>query len=1130
MAENKTNSVNTESVLEGVKTLSDSYVKITSILNKSIDKIGESAIDDKKLKVFNSVNDVTSNYMNIITSSIKALSEAAAPQGGDIGKLLGYINAAAETINTKEQDGSTKTVQRVTEGKFVVIDGLIQMTQVFSAVDKLVEGIVKADYSKNVIKSKANISLFTSNVSTVMDAMIKMLSTMSTSLNQEDIKRLMGDDIVSKISDYDKVTDKVARGDSNVLSEDTKSILRKTTENSSKTYGILDVFERLMVLMNSLTTFKAPPVLRTLVQLRLARTSMTSILNNLGEILKYANSSGLTADKVEQLGKTFENINSIFSDSILSIASSLKFLTKALPPRKIKNIRESLSALFTARGSRSSGIIVSIDKLLSSKELANIAQQTKDDSNLMKAKTAIGTLTSIMGELVTLADSNSLRAMRRVERNLKKLRVVIEAINSTIDQIADTQEADKAKKRKDAMSYITTMTGELKEVIDNIISSTKSLALMTLLFLPTLLGLLCTIIIVKTFTLLVKALRGLAAVTKRTDYELVSKQMRSIKEVLLSIIVSCLAIIAISFLAPLVLRGIKDTLLAIGAVLVVISAIGGVLWLLKTLNLGDPRQIVLQMLAIVAIVFMINIIMIELLLVQVTVRQIEWAALGKSLLLLGGVLGTVILLGLLVSNPVVMSLGGLAAIGFAVMVFVLGCLIAILVELIVFNAIASRLSDDFIDTVRIRIESIVGIVSSISNTIWQSYKSGSGIIKMAITAIWLATSIFTIGAMILVAGMLLLFTLVTSKLDKSAVEDAVKTVLDLSNYIVDVALGGKDMSKPSGEQNAEAGEQKSSIRSMLEGAGRGILMIVDTLLMFVNLVGITLSVALLFGITLMLKGLVKFVGTLDTDTVQVAVRNVISCAQSVRDAVFAPQWSATKEEEADTTTKGRIKAWLKNTTGKAAGVVKGIVDGVGNLAAAGILATVLPSVIEIATLVDLIEKIAKFDVNEQAVTTKVNQIIKLSGIVSTQISSSDNTVNTINDTKVKSFTTYANDSIKFMQQINKLDADKVVKYTDMWVKMTEFMDTLKEVPIEELSEAIVNKIAPAVDKISNAESANQVQSATIAQPNVQSAPIEAAGSPVANKTINTPEPIDYTDLLQGIKNAVEDILQQRMMG
>ena len=131
------------------------------------------------------------------------------------------------------------------------------------------------------------------------------------------------------------------------------------------------------------------------------------------------------------------------------------------------------------------------------------------------------------------------------------------------------------------------------------------------------------------------------------------------------------------------------------------------------------------------------------------------------------------------------------------------------------------------------------------------------------------------------------------------------------------------------------------------------------------------------------------------------------------------------------------------------------------------------------------------------------------------------------------FGVYVDDSVKLMKQINKLDTDKLVKYSDMWAKMTEFMSEIKNLNIEELSDAIVHKIAPAMSDISDnvgKMSSSDTQTASLAQPNPPAPQSNATSDPTANNVTNAPEPIDYTSILQGIKEAVEDLLQQRMMG
>ena len=122
--------------------------------------------------------------------------------------------------------------------------------------------------------------------------------------------------------------------------------------------------------------------------------------------------------------------------------------------------------------------------------------------------------------------------------------------------------------------------------------------------------------------------------------------------------------------------------------------------------------------------------------------------------------------------------------------------------------------------------------------------------------------------------------------------------------------------------------------------------------------------------------------------------------------------------------------------------------------------------------------------------------------------------------------------VRITNSVNRLEVDKIIKYTDMWSKMNEFMNTMKEMPIEELADAIVNKIAPAMSDISDNvdKMSSGTQTASLVQPNPPTSQSSVMSDPTANNVTNMSEPIDYTSILQGIKEAVEDILQQRMMG
>jgi len=122
--------------------------------------------------------------------------------------------------------------------------------------------------------------------------------------------------------------------------------------------------------------------------------------------------------------------------------------------------------------------------------------------------------------------------------------------------------------------------------------------------------------------------------------------------------------------------------------------------------------------------------------------------------------------------------------------------------------------------------------------------------------------------------------------------------------------------------------------------------------------------------------------------------------------------------------------------------------------------------------------------------------------------------------------------VRFIDKANQLDADKIVKQTDMWKAMTEFMESMKDLPFEELADAIVNKIAPAMSDIS--EGVDKMSSMEPATPITQTSQNTPQGSntgdPMASKVNNAPTPVDYSDVLEAIKRSVEEIVQQKMMG
>jgi hypothetical protein len=101
---------------------------------------------------------------------------------------------------------------------------------------------------------------------------------------------------------------------------------------------------------------------------------------------------------------------------------------------------------------------------------------------------------------------------------------------------------------------------------------------------------------------------------------------------------------------------------------------------------------------------------------------------------------------------------------------------------------------------------------------------------------------------------------------------------------------------------------------------------------------------------------------------------------------------------------------------------------------------------------------------QSSIQNKVNLIIKTSEMVCEQVSQQKG-VGAINENKVLSFNKFVDGNIKYFNNINKLDSSKVKSLSDMYARMTEFMEALKDADINGIADALVTKISPALDSI-----------------------------------------------------------------
>lgn len=1122
---------NEQQVVDAVKVLSNSSAKVLAIIKQTVDKSAD--VDKKNIDKFKSIMNLSKDYVGIITDTLKALS--ASVPNGDIKQLLGYVETEVEV----NRDGKTES-REVKETKFAVVDGLIQMTQLFTSINKLIEQIANTKYG-NIARAKANVLLFQSNLEGLIGTMTETLKSTSASLNSDSIKMLMGEETTEKFSNYIKAKETIfhdSKDGKTVLKGETeKAILEKQSEKTTKNYGILDVMERYLTLMGTIGSFKAPSLLGTFIQMNLAKISMEMILDKFKGLVDYATQIGLNKETVDEYGHTLEAIATTFDESVMSIVMSLMEITKRVNPATEWLIRSSLTFLYDPSQklkdtpAEELSIIPYISKLLKSPAMKNIAEASKDDSILEQAKQSIGSIAKLVQTIATLGDPKMLANLKLTSKSLKETRALILSMYNLIDSIPESSEEQQAARKAKIKSVLDSVT-DVKEMIDSLASISKSAVLLGVLALPAALGLMMGSLFVAALGIFIKVIgKELIWAVGDKDFANVKNQIHNIAVIIAELALVGLTVIALGLIAPLILSSAANVVLAVFALSTVILAVRAMVYLYELLDgrasaqnvkKGESRTL-LAMLMIAGVLGAMVVMVLELVILSQVIKLVDW----KYLLIGLGALAVTMLL-VIGLGALMAAWGGMLSIFVAVaaavtaaILFIISSLIIIAAELILFS-LMDLTKYIKVDVITKNVGAISDSIKAISLAIWGAYSQGAGIIKMALVTAWLAVSIFTVGAMILIAGALIAFTWVADNVEESQVRESVEKILHLSRHIVDIAIGGEGVYDKNGRVKSNP-EDESLVTKLLSGVGSGAIELVKSILAFANLAAVALSVAVLWGVATMLQQVVKI--ELNEGDITNAVNNILLCADKVSGAVMAGGKTEVESKKQDKGIFGKVGDFIK-------GGYTAVSGAIGNLASSGVLATALLAVTEVQGLAMMLEKIQDVKINESDITTKVNQIIRCSNLVARNVAKNDGSPYTIDVAKVKPYGQYVDDSVKLMKQVNKLDTDKLLKYTDMWKQMTEFMEQVKNLDITELSEAIVDKIAPAMEGISkNVGTMSKFQSnvnipSPVSQPTTI-APTPTNPDPKPVETQKQPDNTGTEKLLEDIKELLTEYFESR---
>jgi hypothetical protein len=400
-------------------------------------------------------------------------------------------------------------------------------------------------------------------------------------------------------------------------------------------------------------------------------------------------------------------------------------------------------------------------------------------------------------------------------------------------------------------------------------------------------------------------------------------------------------------------------------------------------------------------------------------------------------------------------------------------------------------------------ESIIKSLISAAGGFLDSYL---GIIQTILATPVLLYTMISVGAIWITAGMLSKLQNLT--LDEDKIKENIRVVISAAKSVRSIII------EPQSDKEDKEDTSKSSLVN-------GIIKVVGGIFnAFVNIIGTILSVPILLytmvsvGIVWMIANMLTKVVEIDLDvnTVIGKIEGVIDCAKSISQKIMhRPE--APKEDTGEKSNWSKLKEFGSNIAGTIGGALQAGLDVVSNIAGAGVLATLLPSIMILGTITNSIKSVSELQIDEKSTTAKVDQIIKIASLVSKQVMDGEGSIPSIDNKKVDNFKDYVDSSIRYFEHMNKLDVTKIKSIGDMYEKMGQFMDKLQDAPIDEIADALVNKISPALSSINDnlgGTNSNTTQN--------QSAP--------GTTIINNQQPnksVDYTSMLENIEDLLEQI-------
>jgi hypothetical protein len=341
-------------------------------------------------------------------------------------------------------------------------------------------------------------------------------------------------------------------------------------------------------------------------------------------------------------------------------------------------------------------------------------------------------------------------------------------------------------------------------------------------------------------------------------------------------------------------------------------------------------------------------------------------------------------------------------------------------------------------------------------------------------------------------------------LDSAKIMDVVNIVLDVSRTIItDVLFGAPDYTPETASD-----ENRGVIESIIDFVGpvfRPLVGLLQAICSVPILLSTIISVGMLFVIAKMLNKINEI--NIDRQALNTKISDIITIAKGVSDQIFG-------NNENDSALK---KTW---------NVIKSGTEAVGDILSAGVFAAVMPALNQLDAVVKVLKGIQDLDSSKLGQTeTIVKDVVRIAKIVCDEISKNNLSGSNIDGDKIEGFEKYVDTSIKYFKSINKLDTSKIRSIGDMYEKMGQFMDKLQDAPINDIADALVNKISPALSDINTSLNKKPTQTNQITQTTTPTTtPVVTQTTPNNPVASNQPiKQIDYSGMLENIEDLLEQI-------